>query len=81
MVKDIEKDGSCIYCSNKLDKKKWFSKFSASAHYKCVSCTCGKLNCVEAGYIGTGHDSWSGLEEKVAKSDKIKIVKKELRIL
>lgn len=81
MITDIEKEGNCIYCSNKLDEKKWFSKFSESKHYKCIICTCGKSNCVEAGFIGTGHDNWSGLEKKIVNSGNVKIIEKNLRIL
>ena len=81
LIKEIEKEGSCIYCSNKLDRDKWFSRFSASQHYKCVVCKCGKTNCVDPGFIGTGHDSWSGLEKKVAKSSNVKIIEKNVRII
>jgi len=81
LTKDIEKDGNCIYCSEKLDSTKWTSKFSSRNHYKCVICKCGKQNCVEVGFIGTGHDGWSDLEKKVEKSSNVKIVNEDVRIL
>ena len=81
LIKSIEKDGNCIYCSEELDADEWKSSFASQSHYKCIVCSCGKKNCVRVGFIGTGHDTWSGLEKKIEKSDSIKIVEKNVRTL
>ncbi len=81
LIRDIARDGNCIYCNEKLDSTQWASVFSQVLHYKCVLCRCGKENCLKVGFIGTGHDSWGGLEKKVAKGSSIKIVDKNVRIL
>ncbi|MBI2663935.1 hypothetical protein HYX10_01180 [Candidatus Woesearchaeota archaeon] len=80
-TKKIVKGGSCIYCSKELEAGKWESSFSPRRHYKCIVCSCGKTNCLNVNFIGSGHDSFSGLEEKVAKSSSIKVVEKNLRFL
>ncbi|MAG15541.1 hypothetical protein CMO88_00615 [Candidatus Woesearchaeota archaeon] len=80
LIKNVERGGSCIYCSEKLDDK-WESSFSARKHYKCVVCKCGKSNCIEADFMGTGHDNWSELEKKVSKNSSVRIIEKNVRIL
>ena len=80
LIKRIEKEGNCIYCSEKLPDT-WESSFASQSHYKCVVCTCGKNNCVRVNFQGTGHDTWSGLEKKIEKSDSIKPVEKNIRVL
>jgi len=80
-IRSTERDGSCMYCSKKLNKEKWTSSFSSGSHYKCVVCSCGKTNCVSMNFIGTGHDSWSGLEKKVVKSGSVTVLEKNVRIL
>lgn len=81
LIRNIERDGSCIYCSERLPSEKWDSFFAQVQHYKCVLCKCGKDNCVRVDFIGSGHDSWSGLEDKVTRSTSIKVIKKDVRIL
>lgn len=81
LIRNIEHDGICIYCGEPLDSEKWSSVFAQVNHYKCVLCKCGKENCVKVDFIGSGHDSWSGLEERIAKSAVIKVIKKDVRIL
>ncbi len=81
LIRNIERDGSCIYCNEKLPPEKWGSVFAQVQHYKCVLCRCGKENCVKMDFIGSGHDSWSGLEERIAKSASVKVIKKDVRIL
>lgn len=81
IIRRIERDGSCIYCNEKLDSGKWKSVFSQIQHYKCVLCSCGRENNVKVDFIGTGHDAWSGLEEKVAQNSSIKVIEKNVMIL
>ena len=81
LIKHIEREGTCIYCGEPFDRKKWQSVFAQVNHYKCITCRCGKENCITVDFIGTGHDSWSGLEEKIAKNTSVKVVQKEIRIL
>ncbi len=81
LIRNIERDGSCIYCSEKLEPEKWGSVFAQVQHYKCVLCRCGRENCVRVDFIGSGHDSWSGLEKKVAKGSSIKVIGKSVKIL
>ena len=56
-----------MYCSSELSGK-WVSGFSGPRHYKCTVCACGRENYVDAGFIGTGHDGWGGLEKKVSEA-------------
>ncbi len=81
LIREIRRDGSCIYCNEKLQAENWSSVFAQIQHYKCVLCKCGKENCVKVDFGGTGHDSWSGLEEKIAKNSSVKVVNKDVRIL
>ena len=81
LVREIDRDGNCIYCSEKIDRSEWRSEFSSRKHYKCVTCSCGKSNCVEVEFIGTGHDNWSGLENKIVKNDNVKVVESTVRVL
>lgn len=80
LIKEVELGGQCLYCSKPL-KGEWFSEFSSETHYKCTLCSCGRENCVEVDFMGTGHDSWSGLEEKVARSSSVKVIERNMRIL
>ena len=79
MIKAVERGGNCVYCNETLESGKWQSEFTPGSHYKCVVCKCGKENCIKVSYIGTGHDSWSGLEKKVSSS--VKIVESSIKIL
>ena len=79
LIKEIEKEGQCVYCNAKLEGT-WDSSFESRSHYKCIICKCGKENCVDIHISGTGHDSWSGLEKEVQKSN-VKIVEKNVRIV
>lgn len=81
LIRTVERNGSCIYCNEQLDSEKWSSVFAQIHHYKCVLCKCGKENCVKVDFAGTGHDSWSGLERKIAGNSSISIIEKKVRIL
>ena len=79
LIKKSDIGGTCVYCNKALDAN-WVSSFSSETHYKCIVCTCGKANCTDVSFIGTGHDSWSELEKKVVKSS-VKIIEKSVKIL
>ena len=80
LVKRTDIGGSCIYCGQKLEGS-WKSEFSSETHYKCILCKCGKANCTEVSFMGTGHDSWSGLEKRVTSSTRVKTVERSVKIL
>lgn len=79
MIRREDIGQECIYCSKPL-KGEWFSDFASETHYKCIICSCGRENCTDVDFIGTGHDKLSGLEKKVEKSS-IKVVENSVTIL
>ena len=81
IVKTVDKDGSCIYCSKPFKKEEWQSHFTPGTHYKGILCECGKLNYLEVFFIGTGHDTWSGLESKVVHEKGFKIAEKNIKVM
>lgn len=51
------------------DMSEWKSEFAAHAHYKTISCSCGKTSRIKV-KDGSGHDDWSVLEKKLVKEEK-----------
>lgn len=80
LVKNVAPGSACIYCNDTLQGE-WQSDFSGVKHYKCTICSCGKENCVNVDFSGTGHDGWSELEKKVSQTGSVRVIKKNIRIL
>lgn len=50
---------TCVYCSNRLDLKKWKHYCEGPYCYKTNDCSeCGRTNTVRVD-IGSGHDDWN----------------------
>jgi hypothetical protein len=81
LIRAVERGGWCIYCDKKLDDTAWKSSFTPGSHYKCIVCSCGKTNCMEVFYIGTGHDGMSGLEQKISGKGRIIPLENTTKIL
>jgi ribosomal protein L31 len=70
-----------MYCSNRLDIKRWKSDFSNHKHYKINKCeSCGKESRVDVDYHGSGHEEWTGETSFLNASESIeRILRSERR--
>jgi len=67
IMKEEELKSRCIYCSAKIELKKWKSEFENFFHYKSAVCDrCHHRNRIRVKFSGSGEDAWAeGLEKKV----------------
>ena len=70
----------CLYCKRDLEKKEWKSEFSGGTHYKTTKCECGQVVRIPVEFGGSGHDNWSGKEEKKTKNN-IKTIESKINVV